>query len=100
MNPTIVSLREKVETIRRGEVAKTLARLRDASPETRSAIEALSCAIANEILHAPTTKLHESSRNGASQRWVLLISELFGLQRHHEAEDGTTSTREVAGEVT
>lgn len=100
MNPTIVSLREKVETIRQGEVARTLARLHDAAPETRAAIEALSCAIVNKILHAPTVKLHESSRNGASQRWTLLVSELFDLQRHREAEDGTASARELAGGVT
>lgn len=94
MIPTIVSLREKVETIRQGEVARTLARLRDASPETRAAIEVLSCAIVNKILHAPTVKLRESSRNGASQRWTLLVSELFGL--HRKAEDGTASARQLA----
>ncbi|MBI1893295.1 MAG: hypothetical protein HYS14_04200 [Candidatus Rokubacteria bacterium] len=97
MIPTIVSLREKVETIRKGEVTRTLARIRDASPETRAAIEALSYAIANEILHAPTVKLRESSRDGASQRWALFVSELFGLQRHQEAQDGTASARELAG---
>ena len=97
MIPTIVSLREKVETMRQGEVARTLARLRDASPETRAAIEALSCAIVNKILHAPTAKLHESSRHGGSQRWVLFVSELFGLQGRGKAEDGTESARELAG---
>ncbi len=94
MIPTIVSLREKVEIIRKGEVTRTLARLRDAPPETRSAIEALSYAIANEILHAPTMKLRESSRHGASQRWALLISELFGLHRKAEDRD---SIREGVG---
>ncbi len=97
MIPTIVSLREKVETIRQGEVARTLARLRDASPETRAAIDTLSYAIVNEILHAPTMKLRESSRHGASQRWALFVSELFGLQTHREAQDGTASARELAG---
>src|SRR5439155_978308 len=37
--PTIVSLRERLEEIRAGEVRKTLARLPDASAETRAAIE-------------------------------------------------------------
>src|SRR5712691_8629071 len=40
--PTIVSLRERLEIIRSGEVKRTLARLPAVTPETREAIEALS----------------------------------------------------------
>jgi glutamyl-tRNA reductase len=79
--PTIVSLRERLEEIRRGEVRKTLARLPDASPQTRAAIEALSTAMMNKILHAPVTKLRESSRAGVSRSWLELVHELFGLGR-------------------
>lgn len=77
--PTIVSLRERLEGIRVGEVRKTLARLPDALPETREAIDALSQAIINKILHAPITKLRESSRAGAGRSWTTLVQELFGL---------------------
>ena len=79
--PTIVSLRERLETIRAQEVAKTLARLGPAAPETREAIEALSNAIVNKILHAPITKLRESSRAGSGRSWTELVHELFGLGR-------------------
>ena len=79
--PTIVSLRARLEEIRLGEVRKTLARLPDAPPETRAAIDALSTAIVNKILHAPITKLRESSRAGASRSWLDLVHELFGLGR-------------------
>jgi glutamyl-tRNA reductase len=79
--PTIVSLRGRLEEIRLGEVRKTLARLPDASPETRAAIDALSSAIVNKILHAPITKLRESSRAGAGRSWTELVHELFGLGR-------------------
>lgn len=79
--PTIVSLRERLEAIRVGEVRKTLARLRDPSPETREALEALSTAIVNKILHAPITKLRESSRAGRARSWTELVQELFGLGR-------------------
>ncbi len=79
--PTIVSLRERLEEIRAGEVRKTLARLPDASPETRAAIEALSAGIVNKILHVPITKLRESSRAGAHRSWLALVHELFGLGR-------------------
>jgi glutamyl-tRNA reductase len=79
--PTIVSLRERLEEIRAGEVRKTLARLPDASMETRQAIDALSSAIVNKILHAPISKLRESSRAGAHRSWLELVHELFGLRR-------------------
>jgi len=79
--PTIVSLRERLEGIRAGEVRKALSRLPEASPETRAAMEALSTAIVNKILHAPITKLRESSRDGAGRSWTELVQELFGLGR-------------------
>ncbi|HXU89920.1 MAG TPA: glutamyl-tRNA reductase [Methylomirabilota bacterium] len=79
--PTIVSLRERLEEISRGEVKKTLARLPDATPETRAAVEALAASIVNKVLHAPITKLRESSRAGSHRSWLEVVHELFGLGR-------------------
>jgi len=83
--PTIVSLRARLEEIRVGEVRKTLARLPDAGPETRAAIDALSTAMVNKILHAPMTKLRELSRAGTNRSWLELVHELFGLGRQGSA---------------
>ncbi len=77
--PTIVSLRERLESIRLAELKRALARVPDAPPQTREAMEALSAAIVNKILHAPVTKLRESSRAGAGRSWTTLVQELFGL---------------------
>src|SRR2546422_899541 len=79
--PTIVSLRERLEEIRVGEVRKALARLPGATAETRETIEMLSSAIVKKILHAPINKLRESSRAGSSRSWLELVHELFGLGR-------------------
>jgi glutamyl-tRNA reductase len=79
--PTIVSLRERLESIRIAELKRALARVPDAPPATREAMEALSAAIVNKILHAPITKLRESSRAGAGRSWTTLVQELFGLGR-------------------
>jgi len=79
--PTIVSLRARLEEIRLAEVKRTLGKMGDASPEQRAAIEALSTAIVNKILHAPITKLRESSRAGSSRSLLELVHELFGLGR-------------------
>src|SRR5207245_973984 len=77
--PTIVSLREKLETIRRAELARALGRLPGADEATKLALEALSQAIVNKVLHGPTIKLRDSSRAGHARRWVEVISEVFGL---------------------
>jgi glutamyl-tRNA reductase len=79
--PTIVSLRERLEAIRVGELRKAMARVPEASPETRAAMEALSAAIVNKILHAPITKLRESTRQEGGRSWTELVHELFGLGR-------------------
>jgi glutamyl-tRNA reductase len=78
--PTIVSLRQKLEGIRRAEVERALARLPGAAEETRRVMEALSQAIINKVLHAPMVKLKDSSRAGHGRRWTEMISELFGLR--------------------
>jgi len=64
--PTIVALREKVEAIRRVELDKTLATLRELAPEARQALEAMTGAIVNKILHAPMTHLKEHDRQEAA----------------------------------
>jgi glutamyl-tRNA reductase len=79
--PTIVSLRERLEEIRQAELRRALARLPEASAETRATMEALSSAIVNKVLHAPITKLRESSRAGAGRSWLEVVHELFGLGR-------------------
>jgi glutamyl-tRNA reductase len=79
--PTIVSLRERLEAIRIGELRRAAARVPDATPETLAAMEALSTAIVNKILHAPITKLRQSTRDSGGRSWTELVHELFGLGR-------------------
>ncbi|HME94657.1 MAG TPA: glutamyl-tRNA reductase [Methylomirabilota bacterium] len=78
--PTIVSLRQKLEAIRRAELARALGRLPAADEETRRVMESLSQSIVNKVLHAPMVKLKDSSRAGHGRRWTEMISELFGLR--------------------
>jgi glutamyl-tRNA reductase len=62
VTPTIVALREKAEAIRRGELEKTLRLFKDAGPREREALESLTTAIVNKLLHAPITRL--KTQNG------------------------------------
>ena len=57
--PTIVALRDKFEQIRKLEIEKTLAGMRELAPQERAALDAMTTAIVNKILHIPITHLKE-----------------------------------------
>ncbi|MDE0343422.1 MAG: glutamyl-tRNA reductase [Deltaproteobacteria bacterium] len=62
--PTIVALKRKLEEIRRGELKKSLeSSLKDVSERERKAIEDLTAAMINKILHAPLTRLKQRPNN-------------------------------------
>jgi len=79
--PTIISLRDKLEAIRRAEVERALGRLPGAGAEVRAVLDAMSQAIVNKVLHDPIVKLKHSTRDGQGRRWTALVSEVFGLRR-------------------
>ncbi len=82
--PTIVALREKVEAIRKGELQKTLAALKDLSPREREALESLTAAIVNKILHAPITRLKQ--RDHRSEAFYIdATRRLFDLEGADES---------------
>lgn len=79
VKPTIVSLRRKFEDIRRGEVEKTLRNLKDVGTKEQKAIEALTSAIINKILH-PTISALKNNQNGAGDSYVDAVRTLFALE--------------------
>ncbi len=80
--PTIVDLREKVEDIRKRELEKTLAGLNGVSDDQRRAVEAMSQAIVNKLLHAPLVVLKQAaSTPGEGDPTIALARRLFNLDR-------------------
>ena len=81
--PTIVDLREKVEDIRKRELEKTFSSLNGINDDQRRAVEAMSQAIVNKLLHAPLVVLKqaasESNTNGDST--IAIARRLFNLDR-------------------
>ncbi len=77
--PTIVSLREKMEGIIRGELAKSGAWMENLTEEERKNIEGLANSIINKILHDPITGLKEESRENGALPYIAAIRRLFGL---------------------
>jgi glutamyl-tRNA reductase len=86
VTPTIVALREQAEVMRRREVEKTLASLKELPPHAQKAIEALSTAITNKLLHPPIAYLKSSSRNdeNADVDHVATVRRMFGLENENE----------------
>ncbi len=77
--PTIVALREKLETIRRRELERTLAALGDVDPRQREAVERLSATIVNKILHGPLTALRRHQGDREQAFYVEAARRLFRL---------------------
>lgn len=82
--PTIVALREKAEMIRQAEIAKTLSSsLRHLSESERAAVEAMTSAIVNKLLHAPVTQLKQQGRREAVY-FVAALRQLFEIEEPDE----------------
>ncbi|MBN1614427.1 MAG: glutamyl-tRNA reductase [Deltaproteobacteria bacterium] len=77
--PTIVSLREKLEGIVRGELERSGSWIQQMNDGERQRIENLIGAIVNKILHDPITGLKEESRDHDAIPYVATIRRLFRL---------------------
>jgi glutamyl-tRNA reductase len=77
--PALVELRERAEAIRRAEVDKARKRLGILTREQEEAIEGLTSAIVNKLLHPPTVRLKEIAKAGGVADDVSLIRRLLGL---------------------
>ncbi|PLX78249.1 MAG: glutamyl-tRNA reductase [Desulfuromonas sp.] len=82
VKPTIVSLRQKFEQIRRGEVEKSLKNLKDLDAKQLKSIESLTSAIINKILHQPISALKQTnnSEEGGNDNYVDAVRTLFNLE--------------------
>src|SRR5439155_781631 len=89
--PTIVALRERVEVIRRREVERGLAALGAVDPQQREAIERLTQAIVNKVLHAPLTALRRHRAEPAG----LVVGAVPARAAAHDVLIGAGGLREL-----
>jgi glutamyl-tRNA reductase len=82
--PTIVALREKMDAIRRAELQKTLGSLKDLGPRERDALEAMTEAIVNKILHTPITRLKQRDRRSEAF-YIDAARRLFDIEGSDES---------------
>jgi len=80
LGPTIAALQEKLHSIRANEWEKARRRLRDLTPEEAQAIEEMSRATVNKILHLPISQLKELARQPDGLKLIEFLRRTFQLK--------------------
>jgi glutamyl-tRNA reductase len=80
--PTITALRQHFDDIRRRELEKSLGgSLKDLSEAQRAALEDMTTAMINKMLHGPISQLRSNSENDdEATLYVAALKKLFGLE--------------------
>ena len=80
--PVIVALRQKFDEIRQRELEKSLSTsLKGIQDKERQALEDMTVAIINKILHAPITRLKQQSEERDEGLYTETLKKLFGLDK-------------------
>ncbi|HET8646007.1 MAG TPA: glutamyl-tRNA reductase, partial [Vicinamibacteria bacterium] len=77
--PLLVELRRRGDLIRRQETERARRRMGALTPEQENALEAVTAAIVNKLLHAPTVHLKQMAQEGDDSGHDMLVRALFGL---------------------
>ncbi len=93
--PTIRDLRDRAESVRRRELERGLGRL-DLAPEQREAVEAITRAIVNKLLHPPVSRLRDQSDREQGLANLEAARALFGLDER-EADEEPDDADEAGG---
>ena len=89
--PTIVSLKEKAETIRQAELKKSLSSLGELSPSQMKSLETLTLSITEKILNDPILFLKKKADRPLGKSYLDTARRLFRLDRENgdEVEHGS-----------
>jgi len=82
--PTITALRQRFEEIRQREIEKSLGgNLKDLSAEQRDAVQEMTAAMVNKMLHGPISQLKRNSANEDEDAtlYVAALRKLFNLEK-------------------
>jgi len=86
--PTIISLREKAETIRQTEIRKSLSSLNGLNPTHVRIIETLTQSIIDKIMTDPILLLKQKADRPSRDMYLDMARKLFNLDQNHN-EGGT-----------
>ena len=79
VTPTIVSLQQQLERLRRAELERVQGKLASLSPEQREAVEAVTRGLINKIAHGPISELRRGAARPDGMESVEIIRRIFRL---------------------
>ena len=79
ISATVVSLRERFEAVRRGEIQRVRGRLGNLSPDQENAIDSLSHGIIERVLQAPMAMLKNASAGDQAVSILKTVRRIFNL---------------------
>jgi glutamyl-tRNA reductase len=80
ISATLVSLRERFEAVRRGEIQRLCGRLGNLSPDQKNAIDSLTHALIEKVLQAPMDMLKNASADNQAVSFVETVRRIFNLR--------------------
>jgi glutamyl-tRNA reductase len=78
--PTIVQLRDTLEKLRRDEIERNRRHLKDLSPDQQAAIDQITQALVNKILHHPIAHLKEMAHDPDGPDVAALVRKIFNIK--------------------
>jgi len=90
--PTILSLQEYLENIRQAEIDRHRGKFGEISPQQEAAIDALTRAMINKIMHTPIVALKTAAKSPEAETVVHLIRRVFNLPEKAEEEKAKATT--------
>lgn len=95
--PTIVALRENLLEVGRKEIERFQRKLGEMTPEQALAVEELTRAVVQKILHAPIRQLKKLADRGDADGYAALYRDIFGIET--TPDDGETNVGDDAVET-
>jgi glutamyl-tRNA reductase len=78
--PTIVSLQQRLEEVRAGELERARSKLGPLTPEQEQAVDFVTRSMVNKILHSPIQQLKSVARQPDGLRLVEFVKKVFNLK--------------------
>ncbi|MGH9513743.1 MAG: glutamyl-tRNA reductase [Terriglobales bacterium] len=93
--PTILSLQDQLESIRRGELDRVRGRLGSLSAEQELAVNALTHGIVNKIMHTPITTLKSAAKTTDAATLVEAVRRMFNLKEEKQQNERSGTQAKV-----
>jgi glutamyl-tRNA reductase len=89
--PTILSLQEYLENIRQAEIDRHRSKFGEITPQQEAAIDALTKAMINKIMHTPIVALKTAAKSPEAETVVHLIRRMFNLPEKSDKAKSSTN---------